>query len=299
MSIQVKYNNLLKDFQGDKVYVTTQQDLFNLLFVHFSLSCLNQFEPLKTHSEFNEWFSLQEKEHLEYEKKRNQITFKSIVGTPEFTLKNVMKLLRPNNKPIEKIMFFDIETTGLPKRMGFNKYYSYKDVEKYSDSRIVEFSYIITNGGVEEKRYKTFIKPQGYTINNSNIHGITNDMALKDGIEMRDFIQNIKEDLLCVDLIVSHNLKFDINIFLSELFRENQEDLIEMIKNVKKLCTMNLGEKLILKKIPKLGELYTYFFPNETYTQTHRALDDTITCMKCYFKILDRHTQDELLKYTI
>lgn len=191
----------------------------------------------------------------------------------------------------KKIMFLDTETTGLPITLGFDRYYSYKELDKYTNSRIVEVAYVITDDTCNFiKEFQTLIKPQDYTINNSNIHGITNEQALNEGIPIQEFIKFFKNDLLDIDLIVAHNLNFDIQILLTELFRQQEGDVINKIIKTNKKCTMKLGKRLNIVpekgwKYPKLQELYDKFFPSEERVQNHRALDDTMMCMKCYFKM--------------
>ena len=195
-----------------------------------------------------------------------------------------------NDKKSQKICFIDTETTGLPSRKSFNSYYDPSDLEKYSSSRVIEIGYIILeiidNKITSKKEYSSLIKPDNFNINNSEIHGITQEECNNKGIEFTLFLNTFIQDMKDVDLIVAHNLLFDRNILLSEIYRYDKS-FYDIFKSKKGLCTMDLGKsKMNIKKSPKLVELYKFLF-NEDFLQQHRALDDVIKCMKCYCKMND------------
>jgi DNA polymerase-3 subunit epsilon len=183
-------------------------------------------------------------------------------------------------------LVFDTETTGFPQKKGFDLYYPPSQTYRYNNARLVELAYIIYDAdGNVIKKVESLIKPNGFVILNSNIHGITTDKAMLEGNKLRDVLTQFNEDLQTVDTLIAHNIDFDINVVLAECYRTNQKKLIAELTKKDQICTMRLG-KCHLKQVkyPKLSELYSCLF-NKEWKQTHRALDDAKTCGECYFQI--------------
>ena len=195
-----------------------------------------------------------------------------------------------NHNGIENIIgstcFMDIETSGLPITGGFNKYYPFSQTAYYDESRIIELAYIITNSGENVVlSHSVLIKPDGFMIENSHIHGIKHEDAEREGISIKDALLKLGEDLkrFNCDKLVCHNINFDKTIILSETCRNDVNDVTQTILGLSGICTMDMGKRFMkVRKYPKLVELYHYLF-KETVIQNHRALDDVKLCMKCYF----------------
>ena len=144
----------------------------------------------------------------------------------------------------------------------------------------------------------------------TKIHGITNEMSKNSGIEIEILITEMFQYLRKVDLIVGHNVSFDINILMVELLRliylkkDNmiQSDLIRykhylhFITNAKNVCcTMKLAKdlcqiKAISKlgneylKFPKLIELHEKLFV-EKPKNLHNSLNDIMVTLRCFCKL--------------
>ena len=191
------------------------------------------------------------------------------------------------------ILVLDLETSGLPKRRGFNKYYSPKKIEYYNDSRIIELAYIIyyidyldTNNSKNIKKYNSLIIPCGFSINNTQFHGLNDSICKTYGKNMIDVLNNLLLDISKYNIssIISHNINFDINILLSECYRNNDIKLYNKIKKHTMECTMEMGQYYMRSfKSPKLTELYKFLF-NKKLEQKHRALNDAENCLECYLK---------------
>jgi len=187
------------------------------------------------------------------------------------------------------LICIDTETIGLPTRKGgFDDYSHYSETSNYDSCRVIEIGYVIFNShGRIMKKVNHLIKPVNIKIENSHIHGITQELAEKNGIKMYDALKELEEDLKYVDTIVAHNLLFDYNIILSECYRLNFNNLIYKIESLNKSCTMKLGRKVIgLGKYPKLSVLYEFLFQKEI-VQEHRALSDVLFCLDCYIKMVE------------
>ncbi len=182
-------------------------------------------------------------------------------------------------------IFIDIETTGIPIR-EFNLYHPPNELTFYDSSRIVEIGYIVYdkhNSIVKE--YSSLIKPCGFTIKNSYIHGVTQETAQKEGKNILDVLNIFYTDLEKANMIISHNINFDINVLLSECYRNKLNKLCDKVNHTLTKCTMKIGKSMMnTQKNPKLTELYTFLF-GESIDHKHRALADAKICAECYYKL--------------
>lgn len=127
----------------------------------------------------------------------------------------------------KKILIFDLETTGLPQTKGFNRFYKYDRNEYYDSSRIIQLSYCVHELGktldAELEIYNFYRYPDEDIVISDDafrIHGISQDKLIQDGIKFTDIIHSgLINALNECDYIMSHNINFDFNILLNELFR--------------------------------------------------------------------------------
>lgn len=185
---------------------------------------------------------------------------------------------------MSNIMVIDVETNGLPTTKGFGNYYDPKEIHYYNNSRLVEIGYIIYSfDGREIARREFLIKPNNFKIENSDIHGITFNMANDNGINVSDALDIFLIDILDIDTIVSHNINFDLNIIMAECYRYNKLDLIDILTIKNKECTMVTGKQYLKSnRFPSLVTLYKSL-TKQNVNQLHRALDDSRICGECYF----------------
>ena len=194
-------------------------------------------------------------------------------------------------------LVFDIETTGIPARKGFNQYFPYTQLTKYDRSRIVSIAWCVyTKTGVLLKSLYYLVKPVDFKIDDSSIatkiNGITLERANADGIEFMDIMKYLRDDLIGVTKLIAHNILFDITILKSELCRCNLLEMVTELEGIREYCTM-LKSTNILKlpcasekfyKSPKLLELYNHYFPDQEF-KAHDALEDVKACARCYFML--------------
>jgi DNA polymerase III epsilon subunit-like protein len=115
----------------------------------------------------------------------------------------------------KQMLVVDTETTGLIDSIGGRPHYSH--YKKYP--RIVSIAWaIIKDGYIVDIDYY-IIKPQGYNIPNSDFHGITQENAMSNGKSLEFVLNMFIIALSSVDAICAHNLEFDLNIILSEIYR--------------------------------------------------------------------------------
>ena len=195
-----------------------------------------------------------------------------------------------------KVLVFDTETSGLPTKRGYDKYYPYSELNHYDTSRIVSICWkLYDNEKIISSKY-FIIKPKGFKIDNTSkaceINGITQEIADKDGILIEDVFVELHADLYKSETIVAHNILFDQNILLSELHRSKRQDLIQIFESKELYCTMNKSKDLLripMKygdyKSPKLIELYEFLFKTG-FEGAHNAEADVDACAKCYFELI-------------
>lgn len=200
-------------------------------------------------------------------------------------IKNNLDLFKIPEK--KYILFFDTETTGLPK----NWKASYKDVDNWP--RIVQLAWQLfdENGNLIESE-NFIVKPKGFEIpfNSSKIHGISNERANLEGANLETILKEFKQKILGSTLLVAHNMSFDAQVMGSEFYRETSDNPIDKID---KFCTMDQTVNICKIsgeygfKWPKLGELYKHLFSVE-FSETHNAMDDVKATSKCYFELKKR-----------
>jgi len=183
---------------------------------------------------------------------------------------------------------FDLETSGLPKCPSFDNYYDPSLIHCYTDSRIVQLGYIILDEkNTEVKRYTSIIIPEGFRITNERYHNIPHEKAVKEGKPLIEVLKTFFEDVKTCHTLIGHNIKFDFNILMSELYRAGLNDMVREFGKKKLYCTMQEAKKKFsLNKFPKLIELFPYLHKGKTWNQIHDALDDAECCMLCYIRMV-------------
>jgi DNA polymerase-3 subunit epsilon len=144
-----------------------------------------------------------------------------------------------------KLIIFDTETTGLPKSKIIDtislKLWPY----------IVQFSYIIYDTELNTilKIKDSIIKiPDTIIITkeNSDIHGITNEISKEKGQDINLVIFEFIEDCNNSDLLIAHNMDFDINVLKVEILR--QELINKSFIDNKNIDNKNIDNKNIDNK---------------------------------------------------
>jgi DNA polymerase III epsilon subunit-like protein len=153
--------------------------------------------------------------------------------------------------------------------------------------------------------------PEGFTeINNSHIHGITYEETINNGVTFNDLLMNkgLCVDILKSDYLVAHNINFDYHILMNELYRLDTEYAQACILHLTKLkskgrlvCTGEIStdickmefktvstykgnKKTKRYKMPKLSELYVYYYGKEFENQ-HSADGDVKALLEIMTKI--------------
>ena len=206
-----------------------------------------------------------------------------------------------------RLLVFDTETTGLPQ----SKFIGPSTLHQWP--HIVQFSYIIydtsLNDIIQSKDYVIKL-PESILIpeESSKIHGITNDISQRNGVQINDVLSEFFYFLRGVDMLIGHNVEFDINMMKIELLRIIDKNSLtqEQIKFYKyelhflinfknisctlkdsiKFCNIQLIDKngKSFLKYPKLIELHEKLF-NKIPSNLHNSFNDILITLRCFMKL--------------
>ena len=190
----------------------------------------------------------------------------------------------------EKIIFFDLETNGLPKN------YRLPCTVVDNWPRITEIAFLVVDR-VEGEIFEhvALIKPDGWTIPDEPFfkrQGFTTDKSKKEGTPILNSLQLFIEWVNESDVLVAHNMTFDYNVMGAEMIRKN----IKAEKKLQKICTMQEMTSVLKLphasggngyKWPKLEELYRFLFEAD-FVGAHSAIWDLRATAECFFEMEKR-----------
>lgn len=185
-------------------------------------------------------------------------------------------------------LFFDTETTGLPKN------YQAPLDDFLNWPRIVQIAWsLYDSDGYHWESQSYIIKPDGFVIPDevAKIHRVSQERALREGVSLRRALEHFLRDAGSAGYLVAHNIEFDENIIGSELLREK---LTNPFATANKICTMK-GSAAYCRipngrggyKWPNLTELYSTLFKTG-FPEAHDALVDVKACAQCFFELKKR-----------
>lgn len=187
----------------------------------------------------------------------------------------------------ESFLFFDTETTGVPRNYNAPS----SDIQNWP--RLVQLAWILTDDkGNRIHSSSLIVKPDGFTIptDAAKVHGITTEIAMKEGIPLGKAINQFIEDLNTATYIVGHNIDFDKKIVGAEMIRLGMKDIMDSKKS---FCTMQSSLDFCRipgkygYKYPKLQELYKKLFGCE-FDNAHDAMSDIEATEKCFWELRKR-----------
>ena len=186
--------------------------------------------------------------------------------------------------PETKVLFFDTETTGLPRDWK-------APVTNLSNwPRLVQLAYLqFDNNGSKISEGDFIIKPTGFVIpkESSNIHGITHEKAMNEGVDLQNVLSNFHALVNNSQTLVAHNMSFDEKIVGSEFLRNGFNNAIPLKP---KICTMQSTTNFCKiagnygYKWPKLTELHYKLFGYE-FEEAHNAMVDINATAKCFWEL--------------
>lgn len=182
-------------------------------------------------------------------------------------------------------LFFDTETTGLPK--------NYKAPVSDSENwpRLVQLAWLWYDAeGNKWEGYNFIIKPEGFVIPEevSNIHRISQERALKEGRPLGEVLDFFAEEVNKAGFVVGHNIDFDYHIVGAEYYRLGKKNPLDAANQI---CTMKSSANLCALangrggyKWPNLNELHNRLF-NKGFEDAHDAMVDVEATARCFFAL--------------
>ena len=187
-------------------------------------------------------------------------------------------------------LIFDTETTGLPKRWNA----PLTDSDNWP--RCIQIAWQLHDkNGVLLEHEDYLVQPEGFNIpyDAEKIHGISTELAQKNGILLEEVIEKFQKALSKTIFIVGQNLGFDNNIMGAEFHRLGIENpllnfpvLDTCTELTAQLCQLpgGRGGKF---KLPTLSELHTFLF-NKPFSEAHNATADVEATTRCFLELIRR-----------
>lgn len=191
---------------------------------------------------------------------------------------------------MKKILFFDTETTGLPKRPGSPADPVYGATHSSNGSpKAVQLSWIVgTDDGKVLSMHDCLITPDSFTMPEraSSVNGITDEMLTRKGKPFSDVIRRFLSDVACCSFVVAHNASFDMNVLRGMLLDSGDNAGLSLLNMATVRDTMKETAGWFGKN-PRLTELHSYLF-GEMFDGAHDAMNDTSAMMNCFYELVGR-----------
>jgi len=178
----------------------------------------------------------------------------------------------------------DTETTGLP--YLFNKKATRETLTNWDPCRMIQLAWMIYNDSKELVSSPCYLViPDGFTIpiSATKIHGITNAFATENGLPIDQVLKLFQMDLKLhnVKTVVAHNIDFDYNVILSEMYRCSFNRIYW--RSLDTYCTMRSNIAAFGGRFPRLNMLYAKMVgPIDKSVVLHTADADCKLCAEIY-----------------
>jgi DNA polymerase III subunit epsilon len=186
-------------------------------------------------------------------------------------------------------LFFDTETTGLPR-------HSKAPITELSNwPRVVQLAWLLYD---EQQSLlgegNVIIRPSGFEIpiQAARIHGITQRRGLEQGIPLADALAAFDEALAQAEVLVAHNISFDEKVLGAEYLRIGVQNPLSPKRT---LCTKEAGTPVcrlpsaygLGYKWPSLDELHEHLF-HEAVIDAHDAAVDIAATARCFWVLREQ-----------
>jgi DNA polymerase-3 subunit alpha len=184
-------------------------------------------------------------------------------------------------------LIYDTETTGLPRNFEA----PVTDLENWP--RVIQLAWQLhdADGSLIEAR-DFLIKPENFTIpyNAAKVHGITTEMAAEHGEDLKLVLEQFILSLEQAQVIVGHNIDFDLNIIGAEFVRCGFENFFEgKLQICTKLESVDFcalpGGRGGGFKWPTLEELHQKLFSDD-FPDAHNAAADVMATSRCFLELV-------------
>ncbi len=185
-------------------------------------------------------------------------------------------------------LFFDTETTGLPKN------WKAPMTEINNWPRVIQLAWMI----FDEKRevlyqHNYLIKPDKWQVPMEKFwidNGFSTAQCEEKGLPLQEVLEVFLSNYDTCQYLVSHNMSYDYNVLGAEMLRYK----MGTVTRLKRICTKeestyfcNLPKVYGKPKWPKLSELHLKLF-GEGFEDAHDALADVKALARCFFALMDK-----------
>lgn len=201
-----------------------------------------------------------------------------------------------------KNLYYDTETTGLPFKPAPVKRYG-RTHNSNGYPRLIQIGWILTDEEDNTLSKQDYIvRPDGFSIPGDAvaINGISTDEALEKGVPLLDVLHLFSEDLRQADILIGHNIEYDIDVMIGEFRRKSQRNSLARLTSLPVIDTMKSTVEFCAIpfpadkpryydtgcdfKYPKLRELYMKLFGCE-FENAHDAMADIEATRRCYVEL--------------
>jgi hypothetical protein len=166
-----------------------------------------------------------------------------------------------------KVIFFDTETTGLPKSWK-------KDALNAPDNwpDLVSIAWWVFESRELVKKEYHIIRPDGWTISEGSFekHGISQEVALAQGKPLATVLDLFRKDLNRTYHLIAHNMNFDKNVLFNAYRWRLGVDPMHFWPTASEFCSMeaSTAELRIPSKFGRPGDLWKWPGLDELYSAT-------------------------------
>jgi DNA polymerase III epsilon subunit-like protein len=178
---------------------------------------------------------------------------------------------------MQKILFYDTETTGLFSARGRRS-----DNSEHHPWLLQISAILYTEDGTEIRYIDYYVERLNIKINNSNIHNITPEILKANGKPIGHVLKKFEDICAEADLIVCHNYAFDSAIVRTELKRNKVPDFL-----IKKPSFCTMTECSWLSRAVSLQNLHFAVFGRK-FDNHHNSLYDARATAECFFEMIKK-----------
>ncbi|MBI4728163.1 MAG: 3'-5' exonuclease [Acidobacteria bacterium] len=184
-------------------------------------------------------------------------------------------------------LFFDTETTGLPR----DRSAPLSDLDNWP--RLVQVAWLLYDDRENHIGGRSaIIKPLGFSIpaDATKVHGITTARARREGAELAPLLRDFASAIERSRVLVAHNMSFDEKVIAAEFLRTR---IKTRLLDTDRFCTMRASTEFCAipgrhgYKWPTLSELHACLFASAPGS-AHTAESDVQACARCFFELRRR-----------
>lgn len=188
----------------------------------------------------------------------------------------------------DSIIFVDTETTGIP----IDSTASFKNIDNWPN--IFQIAWLVY------KKDGTFESSYNYAISNVTASSTSAAPRYKPRIiqPIHIILNQFLNTLNCCDVIIGHNIEYDVSVILCELYRYGMDT--SRLESMQQFCTMKNSVEIcgfdtsLGDRYPKLQELYSRLF-HHPFANAHDAYCDIKATADCFWEMLSKqliHKED-------